>query len=200
MNLKVLTILSLIVLTFLPGMAQQQPMISQYMINKYMVNPAFAGVSGYTSINMTARRQYSGFQNAPQTFLFSAETRLLEDSWILKRQKVEKKTMRASRAKHVGLGGYIFNDKNGIISRTGMGLTYGYHININNSYQISFGLSVTGYQFKLDDEGAFILDDQDPLLLANKKNFLSQMPVQVYTFRGGDSMAAWLYPSFSVPP
>ena len=146
-------------------------MVSQYMMNKYLVNPALAGVSGYTDFNITARQQYNGFQNAPQTFLLSAQTRLLEDSWILKRQKVEKKATKASRAKNIGVGGYIYNDKNGIISRTGVGLTYGYHINFNNDYQLSFGLSVTGYQFKLDDQDAYILDEGDPVLLAGKKTF-----------------------------
>lgn len=161
----------LLLMLFLPGKAQQQPMISQYMMNKYLVNPAMAGVTGYTDINITARQQYTGFHNPPQTFLLSAQTRLLEDSWILRRQKVEKKAKQASRARHVGLGGYVFNDKNGIISRTGMGLTYGYHINIRNSYQLSFGISAKAYQFKLDDRDAMVLDEMDPLLLNNKKSF-----------------------------
>ncbi len=151
--------------------AQQKPMISQYMMNKFLVNPALAGVKGYTNISFTAREQYTMLTNAPRTFVLSGDTRLLEDSYILRRQKVEKKAKNASRNKNVGVGAYFFNDRNGITERTGMQFTYAYHINFNNQYQLSFGLSVTGYQFKLNDQNALVLDPNDPLLNDNKKTF-----------------------------
>ena len=153
------------------GMAQQQPLISQYGLNRYVINPALAGATGYTNINMTGRQMYSGFQNAPRTFVVSAETRLLEDIHILKRLRVEKNTNQASRTKNIGIGGYLFNDRNGIISRTGFQLTYGYHINFESQYQLSFGLSFSGYQFRIDDQNSLVLDADDPLLLSNKKSF-----------------------------
>ncbi len=151
--------------------AQQTPIISQYMMNKFLVNPALAGVKGYTNINFTARQQYSMLQNAPRTFILSGETRLLEDSWIRRKRKVEKKAKNASRNKNVGIGGYIFNDRNGIINRTGAQFTYAYHINFNNQYQVSFGLSVSGYQYKLDASNALIYNTDDPLLNNNKTTF-----------------------------
>lgn len=148
--------------------AQQTPVISQYMMNKYLVNPALAGVKGYTNISFTARQQYSMLQNAPRTFVLSGDTRLLEDSWIRRKQKVEKNSKNASRNKNVGIGGYIFNDRNGIINRTGAQFTYAYHINFNNQYQLSFGLSVSAYQFKLDASHALRYNTDDPLLDNNK--------------------------------
>ena len=151
--------------------AQQTPVISQYMMNKFLVNPALAGVKGYTNINFTARQQYSMFQNAPRTFVLSGETRLLEDSWIRRKQKVEKKAKNASRNKNVGIGGYIFNDRNGITNRTGAQFTYAYHINFDNQYQLSFGLSVSGYQYKLDLEGVPVYSTNDPVLNNNKTTF-----------------------------
>lgn len=153
------------------GLSQQQPLISQYTLNKYVINPALAGATGYTNLNLTARQMYSGFENPPRSIIFSANSRLLEDVHILKRHKVERKSSQASRTRNVGIGGYIFNDRNGIINRTGMQLTYGYHINFDGKYQLSFGLSFTGYQFKIDHEGALALDPGDPLLLNNKTNF-----------------------------
>ena len=146
-----ISILAFMILPF-RGSAQQQPLISQYTMNKFLVNPALAGATGYTNLNFTARQQYSGFQNAPRSIFFSANTRLLDDIHILKRNKVERKTTKASRTKNVGVGGYIFNDRNGIMNRTGMQLTYGYHINFDGRYQLSFGLSFTGYQFRIDDQ------------------------------------------------
>jgi type IX secretion system PorP/SprF family membrane protein len=165
--------LTVLLPVMLPGLApaQQQPLISQYTVNKFLVNPALAGATGYTDLNLTARQMYTGFENAPRSIFFSANTRLLEDIHILKRQKVEKNTTRASRVKNIGIGGVLFNDRNGIISRTGMQLTYGYHINFDSKYQLSFGLSFTGYQFRIDDENVLILDPGDPLLASNKKHF-----------------------------
>ncbi len=152
-------------------LSQQQPLMSQYTLNKFVYNPALAGATGYTNINFTARQMYSGFHNPPRTFLFSGHTRLLDDVHILKHPKVERKSAQASRTKNIGLGGYIFNDRNGIMNRTGMQLTYGYHINFDGKYQLSFGLSITGYQFKVDDQNAPIQDQDDPLLQNNKKTF-----------------------------
>ncbi len=152
--------------------AQQKPIFSQYMVEKYLVNPAFAGSNGYTTVNLTARQQYSGFSNPPRTVMVSGQTRLLDDSWIMKSRPVRKKSKRASRIQNIGLGAYLFNDRNGIISRTGFQLTYAYHIQINNSYQVSFGLSGQGYQYKLDDGDANLFQPDDPLLLGNKKSFL----------------------------
>ena len=153
--------------------AQQKPVISQYMIDKYLVNPAFAGNSGYSVINLTARQQYMNFYNPPRTFLVSAQTRLLDDSWILKVRPIRKKTTKKSRNRKIGLGGYIYNDRNGIINRTGFQLTYSYHINFDNKYQLSFGLSGSGFQYKLDDSEATLINQDDPLLLANKKTFFA---------------------------
>jgi type IX secretion system PorP/SprF family membrane protein len=151
--------------------AQQTPVISQYMMNKFLVNPALAGVKGYTNIGFTARQQYSLLENAPRTFILSADTRLLEDSWIRRRRKVEKKAKNATRNKNVGIGGYFFNDRNGITNRTGMQFTYAYHINFENQYQLSFGLSFSGYQYKLDAGNALIYSANDPLLNNNKTTF-----------------------------
>jgi type IX secretion system PorP/SprF family membrane protein len=169
--LKHLWLSGLILLVMVTASAQQRPVISQYMMDKYLVNPAFAGNSGYSIINLTARQQYMNFYNPPRTFFISAQTRLLDDSWILKVRPIRKKTTKASRNRKIGLGGYIYNDRNGIINRTGFQLTYAYHINFNNKYQLSLGLSGSGFQYKIDDSEATLINPDDPLLLANKKTF-----------------------------
>jgi type IX secretion system PorP/SprF family membrane protein len=161
----------LLILLSVKSMAQQRPLISQYNLNKYVVNPALAGATGYTNLNLTARQMYSGFQNAPRSFVFAANSRLLEDIHILKRQRVARDPNKASRTKNIGLGGYLFNERNGIINRTGFQLTYGYHINFDNVYQLSFGLSFSGYQLRIDDQNALIQHVDDPLLINNKKSF-----------------------------
>jgi type IX secretion system PorP/SprF family membrane protein len=62
----------------------------------------------------------------------------------------------------VGLGGYIFNDVHGLVSRSGLQLTYAYHIPFDKS-QLSFGLSGTFWQFRLDRASARLFDPDDEL-------------------------------------
>ena len=51
----------LILTVFYAGIlnAQQSPVYSQYMVNKFLINPATAGSTGYSFVNMVAREQYT---------------------------------------------------------------------------------------------------------------------------------------------
>ncbi len=164
------------IMVFLGGMAvladgQQTPVFSQYMVNKFLVNPALAGGNGISTINMIAREQYVGLENAPRTFSLSAQTRLMDDSHILRALRIRKNANQASRIANIGLGANIYSDRNGIVTKTGIQLTYAYHINFNNKVQLSMGLSGSAFQYKLDDSQAFAHDAGDPVLLGNKKQF-----------------------------
>jgi type IX secretion system PorP/SprF family membrane protein len=151
--------------------AQQGPLYSQYMLNKFLINPAVAGANGYTSINMVARDQYMGFVNSPRTFALTAQTRLLDDSYIMKKLQVKKNPKKAARDERVGLGAHIYSDRNGIVTKTGIELTYAYHVNFNDNYQLSFGISGSGFQYKLDDSKTYLYNPDDPFLNSNRKAF-----------------------------
>ena len=131
--------------------SQQMPLYSQYMMNGFLLNPAVAGSEGYTAVNLTAREQWIGLPGSPKTHSISAQTRIMKNSFINKGNSVRIHRKSASRSGRVGLGGYIFNDINGPVSRTGVQVTYAYHIRMQNS-QLSFGLSGVGYQFSLNRE------------------------------------------------
>jgi type IX secretion system PorP/SprF family membrane protein len=160
-----------LILCSFSGFAQQQPLYSQYTLSKYLYNPAIAGADGYTTIHLLASQQLVGFENPPSTFVLSGQTRILEDSYILRKLSVRKNENKKSRSGRVGVGGTLFSDKNGIIRRTGLQLTYAYHLNLNNKMQLSFGLSASAWQFHLDDAGAVVTSDSDPLLTSTKKSF-----------------------------
>ena len=145
------------------GEAQQLPIYSQYTMNKYLVNPALAGHHGYTEFNLAAREQWIGMKDSPKTHAFSFHTRVLPDSYINRILYIRRKKVQPSRISKVGLGGYIFNDRTGLVSRTGLRFTYAYHININEG-QLSFGLSGNLYQFKLDREEFRSYEPDDILL------------------------------------
>ena len=61
------------------------------------------------------------------------------------------------------MGGYLFNDQNGMISRNGFQVSYAYHIPMRIS-QLSFGISVNAFQFKIDDQDIVAYDPADPYL------------------------------------
>ena len=144
--------------------AQQVPMYSQYIMNGFLINPSYAGSDGYTTVNLTAREQWLGLPTSPSTYAVSFQTRLLKTSFIQRSTSVRRKMVRPTRGGRVGLGGYVFNDQNGIIRRTGFEAAYAYHIDMRNQQQLSFGLGATAYQFAIDIDGALLADLDDEFL------------------------------------
>jgi len=145
--------------------AQQMPIYSQYLFNKFLINPAVAGSDGYTSFNITAREQWVGYSGAPRTISFSAQTRILKKPSSVKSSPGKRKTsLRPGSDGKVGIGGYVFSDKNGLIQRTGFQVSYAYHIWMRQSTQLSFGLALTGYHFKIDENKIDFEDPNEPWL------------------------------------
>jgi type IX secretion system PorP/SprF family membrane protein len=163
-------ILPAIVFSFIFGasLAQQVPMYSQYIMNGFLINPSFAGRDGYTTVNLTVREQWVGLAGAPSTYAASFQTRILKNSFISKSTAVRKKIVKPTKGGKVGLGGYIFNDNNGIMHRTGISLAYAYHIPLGRTdgipNDLSFGLAMTAYQFAVNTTGAILNSQDDPLL------------------------------------
>lgn len=163
-------ILPSIVLSFSFGavFAQTEPTYSQYIMNGFLINPSFAGRDGYTTVNLTVREQWAGMSGSPSTYAASFQTRILKNSFISKSTAVRKKIVKPTKGGKVGLGGYIFNDNNGIMRRTGMLLAYSYHIPLGKTggipNDLSFGLALKAYQFNINTDGA-ILDNPDDALL-----------------------------------
>ena len=160
------SIATLVILSFVfeNAFSQQVPMYSQYVLNGFLVNPSFAGRDGYTTINLTVREQWVGMSGAPSTYAASFQTRILKDSYISKYTAVKQEEVRPTKGGKVGLGGYIFNDNNGIMRRTGFQGAYSYHITMGKTpNNLSFGLALTGYQYFVNMDG-LIYEPNDPLI------------------------------------
>jgi len=164
---------------FNSSLAQQVPLYSQYMMNGFLLNPAVAGSEGYTAVNITAREQWLGLKDAPKTHAVSGQTRILKNSYISKNASIKKRRRANTRSGKVGLGGYIFNDKNGPIDRTGIQFSYAYHIKMRKS-QLSFGISAIGYQFSVDNSKIRLVEQDEFYDFANKSIFIPDASVGVY--------------------
>jgi type IX secretion system PorP/SprF family membrane protein len=151
------------------SIAQQLPVYSQYMMNGFLVNPAVAGHEGYTAINVTAREQWAGMKDAPGTYAVSYQTRLLKNSYISRSASIRRRKRVMSRSGRVGYGAYAFTVMAGAFNRTGVQGTYTYHIPFDRS-QLSFGVSVTGYQFRIDESKMILNDENDELLMNTEKS------------------------------
>jgi type IX secretion system PorP/SprF family membrane protein len=145
---------------------QQLPIFSQYLYNKFLMNPAVAGSDGYTSFSLTAREQWVGYSGAPRTFSFSAQTRILKKGYSLKASK-RRNVYRPGTDGRVGLGGYVFSDRNGLVQRTGFQASYAYHMWLQNSTQLSFGLALTGYHYRLNEQAMNFEQPDDPWMFNN---------------------------------
>jgi type IX secretion system PorP/SprF family membrane protein len=147
--------------------AQQVPMYSQYIMNGFLINPSIAGRDGYTTVNLTIREQWVGMKGAPSTYAASFQSSLLKNSFISRTNSPRKRLFKISRDSKVGFGGYVFNDNNGIIHRTGIQAAYAYHIPMKKSNKgqaddLSFGLALTAYQYAVNDKGLLYSYTDDP--------------------------------------
>ncbi|HOU99327.1 MAG TPA: type IX secretion system membrane protein PorP/SprF [Bacteroidales bacterium] len=125
--------------------AQQLPLYSQYMMNAFLLNPAIAGSVDYFPVRLTARQQWVGINDAPSTQALSAH-------YLFEYQKL-------------GVGGYIFNDQFGPMSRIGIQACASYHIPLSGiSSKLGIGLALKGFQFKFDESKLKAIDDADPAL------------------------------------
>jgi type IX secretion system PorP/SprF family membrane protein len=115
------------------------------------------------------REQWVGLEGAPTTYAASFQTRILKNSFISKSTAVRRKIIKPTKGGKVGLGGYVFNDNNGIMKRSGVQFAYSYHISMGRTNGIpndlSFGLALTAYQFAVNTEG-LLYDPSDPVLLS----------------------------------
>ncbi len=92
--------------------------------NYYLVYPSMAGIGQGGKVRVTARQQWFDVDQAPNLQTVNANFRVGERS---------------------GVGGILFNDRNGFHSQTGLKLTYAHHLQLGGDFrtlnQVSFGLS-----------------------------------------------------------
>ena len=123
--------------------AQQLPQLSQYNTLDHLYNPAVAGSRPWFEVRSAHRNQWVGIQDAPRTFALGAITPL---------------------GRNMGLGGYIFTDHTGPSWRTGMQLSYAYHIKLNERIKLGMGLSFGMLQFLIDGSKIQFHDPDEPLM------------------------------------
>lgn len=160
---KILLILTFAILCGL-AYAQQLPIYSQYLINNFMLNPAIAGADGYASVNITTRQQWTGLEGAPKMNSVSFQSRFIKQGYRINQRKSGKNVLRPQTDGKVGMGGYVYNYQSGLVQRTGFQFSYVYNLWIHRRTQLSLGLGLTGYHFRIKEEEVRMEIMEDPVL------------------------------------
>ena len=124
--------------------AQQLPVYSHYIMSDYILNPALTGRYDYQLIQSNIRYQWVGINDAPKTIVLSANI--------------------PHKIKKVGLGGYLFNDATGAVSRSGFNFSYAYHIRIDEDYQFGMGVNGGLLQYRVNGPELILADEAERYL------------------------------------
>ncbi|MGI4865581.1 MAG: PorP/SprF family type IX secretion system membrane protein [Janthinobacterium lividum] len=126
------------------GQAQQMAQYSQYMNNNYLLNPAVAGTEDYIDVKLSYRTQWTGIEGAPKTYYASV------NSSLGRLRTQSKRTLHDWSKGFHALGGLVYRDQTGPISRTGIYGSYTYNLALTRSMRLALGAAVGMQQFSLD--------------------------------------------------
>ena len=127
--------------------AQQLPHYSQYLLNDYAINPAVGGSRNYFDAKLNNRNQWIGITDAPRTFVLSLHGPLNNPK--------------------MGVGGLVYADVTGPTRRTGITASYAYHLKLNETLKLSFGLSAGMIQYATDFSKITFNENNDPATSVN---------------------------------
>lgn len=159
-----------------PAMAQDPPVFSQFMANPYQFNPAYVAHNGYAEANVFYRKQWVGFDNAPEAAAVNIQ---------------------APFGRNVALGLQASSNKTVLLNTSAILGTFGYKVRLGHQSSLNFGLSAgVGFNnFKMEA----LNNSNDPVLtnIIPKSNALSSqfgLNLRVKKFDLGFSLPALLDP------
>jgi type IX secretion system PorP/SprF family membrane protein len=175
--------------------AQQKPQYTQYIFNQYLLNPALSGIENYVDFKGGFRKQWAGINDAPKTTFVSAHWALGDNQlWSNALTSFPEQTGNpmdrsytqnyTSSPSHHGMGVTGVLDKTGPLSRIDANLTYAYHLQLNNDFNLSAGVAVGISNIRLDRDALIFPESQIDPALSN---------VIVSQFKPDLSIGLWLY-------
>ncbi|MGC4104471.1 PorP/SprF family type IX secretion system membrane protein [Ferruginibacter sp.] len=131
--------------------AQQLQTSSMYDMQGILHNPSMAGTQENNMIGVTYRSQWAAISGSPRTTTVFG-------SFDLPKQAI-------------GVGGYIYNDKTGPTSRTGLNLSLAKHIVMGDKGVFSLGLETRLQQYAIDKGKLSATLGSDPVLGSSDNKF-----------------------------
>jgi len=131
--------------------AQQLQTSSLYDLQGVFHNPSTAGVKG-SVVGVSYRTQWNGFSGSPKTATAFGSFNV--------------------PSLKIGIGGYLYNDKTGPTSRTGVQLAFAKHIPMANEGKFSIGIEARGQQYSLDRAKLTATLGADPAIGTSENRFV----------------------------
>jgi type IX secretion system PorP/SprF family membrane protein len=131
--------------------AQQLQTSSLYDMQGVFHNPSTAGARN-SMVGASYRSQWSGISGSPRTATVFGSFDI--------------------PSLNIGIGGYLYNDKTGPTSRTGVQLAFAKHIPTGNGGKFSLGLEARGQQYSLDRAKLSATLGSDPAIGTAENRFV----------------------------
>ncbi|MDR6782960.1 type IX secretion system PorP/SprF family membrane protein [Pedobacter africanus] len=174
--------------------AQQRPQYTQYLFNNYLLNPAISGIENYADVKAGFRKQWAGIEGAPQTSFLTAHWNLgggylwrnalsLPDKGDDPMSRNYMQNYTSSPAHH-GMGVTAVYDETGPLSRLDASLTYAYHLQLSNTFNLSVGIAAGISRIALDANALHFEDQINERAVSNQ--LLSQLKPDL-------GFGLWLY-------
>jgi type IX secretion system PorP/SprF family membrane protein len=174
--------------------SQQKPQYTQYIFNQYLLNPALSGIENYIDFKGGYRKQWSGITDAPQTSFVSAHWALGDNQlWSNALTAFPEQTGNPmdrnymqnymSSPSHHGMGVTAVLDKTGPVKRLDANVTYAYHLQLSNNFNLSAGVAAGISSISLDVNALTFDTPYDPAL---NRALINQVKPDL-------SIGLWLY-------
>ncbi len=149
MTMKKLFLTTFLILTYLIGESQQDPIYAQYLNNPVLLNPAYTGINNKLNAVVGYRKQWAGFDGNPTMINFSTHMSLYQNK--------------------VGAGLMLVQDRIGDTRTTEINAMYSYKLEFRD-YVLSFGLLTGMVSLQNDPSQINPLDQNDPSFAFTKES------------------------------
>jgi len=151
--IKKIILLGVLICSLYFAHAQDMVVYNQYLTNPFLYNPAWAGSTDFDELRCSYREQWTGISEAPSTGTLSFQKKF----------------------NNVGLGTYLYSDKNGRTGYQGLQIAYSYHIqfskfsSIKKQNMLAFGFALGMHHYKVD-VSSLLAENADPALLSENNS------------------------------
>jgi len=146
--MRELVAIALFVSLAFPSLGQQQYTFTNYMLNNYYYNPAIAGSRDVHVANLGYRNQWSGFDEAPVTFMGNFYGSIKNKG-------------------KMGYGATILSDRTGLTNTTAAYVNYAHHFQLTKSTKLGLGVRPGYMQYRVRLYDARVADPGDGVLTGN---------------------------------
>lgn len=167
-NNKYLILALAVILSGANLVAQQLPVITQYIYHPYLYNPARAGHGEFGHVAMSFKKQWDKMPYSPITSLLSFDMPV--------------------KNTNMGIGAIVYSDRAHLQRNTGGMISYAYHIPFNTAktHRLSVGMNAGIIHQKFDFQDAEVVHINDPTIF-NESNGAARFDMAAginYQFKG----------------